>query len=626
VTRARLLVLVSAWLALAPAPARAADDLLEAHVDGVLAGLMETHHIPGAVVMVVRDGQVVLGKGYGFADLTTRRPIDPDRTLFRVASNSKLVVATAAMQLVEQGKLDLDADVNAMLREVRVPDRFGAPVTLRQLLTHTAGFDDRFLGTAAPLDAAPVALRDYLAARLPPRVLPPGRTISYSNHGYGLAGHLVELAAGTPFNEHVQRAVFAPLGMAHSRFGFEAPAPADLARAYLFRDGRHEDLGYDRLRFDPAGALVTTGADMARFMLAHLGRGQLGGARILSEATALEMQRTQVTMHPDLAGWCLGFAELRENGVRGIGHGGSWRGFGTQLVLVPEANLGWFVSTNLDYHAAFHQALRNAFFDFFFPRAARAEHQPAAGFAARASRYTGAYLPNRRVRNDMMKLGAFVQAVVVSAEDDGTLKVGSGPQAGLPPMRLVELGPDRFETLDGRDQVAFTSDASGRVTQMLIGSVAVDRVSALADPRLHAALGAACAALFAGTLVGLGLGAGARRLAGAPPSPLARGARGLACAVSALGLVILVGVASQLVEVKVWDLMIAIPPLLKGMLWLPVLLLPLALALPVACARGFLPGARAPLARLHAFALSVAALLVLVGCVYWRILPFDLPR
>jgi CubicO group peptidase (beta-lactamase class C family) len=625
VTRGRLLVLVSAWLALAPAPARAADDLLEAHLDGVLAGLMETHHIPGAVVMVVRDGGVVLGKGYGFADLGTHRPVDPETTLFRVASNSKLVVATAAMQLVEQGKLDLDADVNAMLRELRVPEAFGAPVTLRQLLTHTAGFDDRHLGTAAPLDAAPVPLARYLAARLPPRVLPPGQTISYSNHGYGLAGYLVELAAGTPFNDHVQRAVFAPLGMARSRFGFDAPAPAELARPYLFRNGRHEDLGYDRLRFDPAGAMVTTGADMARFMLAHLGRGQLDGTRILSEATALEMQRTQVTMHPDLAGWCLGFAELRENGVRGIGHGGSWRGFGTQLVLVPEANLGWFVSTNHDFHGPFHQALRNALFDHFFPLAPRPPPAPAAGFAARASRYTGGYLPSRRVRGDVMKLGAFVQAVRVTAESDGTLQVSAGPQAELPPLRLVERGPDRFESLDGRDEVAFKADAAGRVTQMLIGSVAVDKLAARADPRLHAALAAACALLFAGTLLGFGLGA-VSRIAGAPPSPLDRGPRALACVVSALGRVLLGGVGSQLVEVQLWDLLIALPPLLRAMLWLPVLLLPLALALPVACARGFRPGARAPLARLHAVALSVAALLLLAGCVYWRILPFDLPR
>jgi CubicO group peptidase (beta-lactamase class C family) len=607
-----------AMLLLSSSAASGADDLLEPHLDGVLAALMDTHQVPGAVVMVVRDGGVALAKGYGVADLASGRPVDPERTLFRVASNSKLVVATAAMQLVEQGKLDLDADVNGLLRDFRVRDAFGAPVTLRQLLTHTAGFDDRHLGTAAPLESAPVPLARYLAARLPPRVLPPGEVISYSNHGYALAGHLVELAAGTPFHEHVQRAVFAPLGMAKSRFGFDAPAPAELARPYAFRGGRHEDLGYDRLAFDPAGAMVTTGADMARFMLAHLGRGRLGDARILSEAAALEMQRVQVAMHPDLAGWCLGFMEIRQNGVRAIGHGGSWRGFGTQLVLVPEAGLGWFVSTNLDYHGPFHEALRNALFDHFFPRATAPEPRSLSDFTARAGRYTGTFIPSRRVRSDVLKLGAFVQEVRVSAEADGTLRVATSPLTELPPTRLVETAPDRFQSLDGRDEAAFLDGGA----RLAIGSFVLDRVPVFADPRLHALAAAACAALFAGTLVGFALGALARR-AGAPPSPLARGARALACAVSALGLAILGGVTGQL-GTPIWNLVVGVPPALRAVLWLPLVALPLALALPVALARGFHPGARAPLARLHAVALCAAALLVLAGCAYWRIWPFDL--
>jgi len=625
-------VLLGLGLALAlPAPAAraadpaAADPLLEAHVDGVLAALMETHRIPGAVVVVVRDGGVVLAKGYGYADLERGRRVDSERTLFRVASLSKLFVATAVMQLVEQGKLELDADVNGLLRDFRVPEAFGAPVTLRNLLTHTAGFDDRHLGTAAPLEAEPVPLAQYLAARLPPRVMPPGDLISYSNHGYVLAGHLVELGSGLPFQQQVEQAIFAPLGMEHSRFGFDAPAPDDLARPYAPRAGRHEDLGYDRLRVDPAGALVTTGTDMARFMLAQLGRGRLGGARILDEASALEMQRTQHRLHPELPGWCLGFVEIAQNGVRAIGHGGSWRGFGSQLVLVPGAELGWFVSTNHDFHAPFDEALRNALFDHFFPRAPAPEPKAPADFAARAGRFAGSYLPNRRVRGDVMKLGAFVQAVEVVAEADGTLRVGAGPLAGLAPLRLVELGPDRFESLDGREQVAFRSDARGRVTHMLIGPFAFDRLAPLARPGLHALIAVGCAALFAGTLVGFGLGGLSRRLPGVPPSPLGGGTRVLACALCAVDLVILVGVAWQLLDVRLWDLMIGVPPALRAMLWLPLAALALTLALAVTAARGVRPGARAPLARLHLLALLLAASLLLAGCAYWRIWPFGLP-
>jgi hypothetical protein len=337
------------------------------------------------------------------------------------------------------------------------------------------------------------------------------------------------------------------------------------------------------------------------------------------------MQRTQHRMHPELPGWCLGFAEIAQNGVRAIGHGGSWRGFGSQLVLVPGAELGWFVSTNHDFHRAFDDALRNALFDHFFPRAPAPEPKAPAGFAERAGRFTGSYLPNRRVRSDVMKLGAFVQAVTVAVEDDGTLRVDASPMAGIAPLRLVELGPDRFESLDGREQVAFRSDARGRVTHMLIGPFALDRVGALASPGLHAALGAACAVLFAGTLAGFALGGLARRLPDAVPSALDARTRALACAVCAVDLVILVGVVSQLADVRLWDLLVAVPPALRAMLWLPLLALPLTLALAVAAARGLRPGTRAPLARLHLGALLVAALLVLAGCAYWRIWPFDLP-
>jgi CubicO group peptidase (beta-lactamase class C family) len=301
------------------------------------------------------------------ADLETRRPVEPDRTLFRVASVSKLFVATAVMQLVEQGKLELDVDVNRSLKDFHIEEAFGEPVTLRHLLTHTGGFDDRFLYTAEPLEVLPTPLGDYLAARMPPRVMPPGRFISYSNHGYALAGHLVELASGRDFGDYVEQEIFAPLGMSSSSFGIPTPVPPDMARPYLFRKGAHQDLGLDRLRDGPAGDLVTSGSDMARFMLAHLQGGRLGELRLLGESTVSEMQREHFQLDPGLAGWCLGFAAEERNGQRAISHDGSWRGFGTGLTLVPAAGLGWFVSTNHDFHPAFFEALRDGLWDRFFP-------------------------------------------------------------------------------------------------------------------------------------------------------------------------------------------------------------------------------------------------------------------
>ncbi len=612
-----------AAFALVAAVSPAAGDTLESHVDGLIGGLMRTHRVPGAVVVVVSEGEVALVKGYGVADLESGRPVDPDRTLFRVASVSKLFVATAVMQQVERGRLELDADVNRWLRDLRVPDAFGAPVTLRQLLTHTAGFDDRHLRTADPLDAPAVPLGRYLAERLPPRVLPPGAMISYSNHGYGLAGHLVEIAAGLPFEAYAEREILGPLAMRRSRFGFDAPAPADLARPYAWRGGRHEDLGFDRLRFAPAGALVTTGADMARFMRMQLARGRLGDVRILSPESADAMQRAQVRLAPDLPGWCLGFEERERNGVRAIAHGGSWRGFGTDLVLLPHRGLGWFISTNLEFHVAFMQAFRDGMFDLFFPRPTAPPPAPPAGFAARAGLYTGSYLPNRRVRGDFMKLGAFTTGLRVSHEPDDTLRIAFA-DGSQPPLRVVEVAPQRFESLDRREHVAFRTDASGRATHLFFGPIAFDRARTFESPLPHAVVGTACAALLAATLAGWALGALARRAAGGAPSAAPRATRGVGGAVCFLELTALVFAVRELLSVRLWDLLVALPPRLDALLWLPVLATPLVAALTALAARGLRPGARAPLARLHLGLLVAAAWTVLAGCAWWRLWPFDL--
>jgi CubicO group peptidase (beta-lactamase class C family) len=261
--------------------------------------------------------------------------VDPETTLFRVASVSKLFTATAAMQLVEQGKLELHADVNQYLEDFEIEEAYGEPVTLHHLLTHTGGFDDRFLRTGLRIGTPIQPLGRYLAERMPPRVTPPGRILSYSNHGIALVGHLVEAVTGSSFTEYVDAQVLGPLGMTRSRFFLSVPLSPDLATPYEYRGGEYRKLGYDHDLMGPAGELNTTGTDMARFMIAQLQLGRLGGKRILEEKTARLMQGQHFTHHPGLDGWCYGFQASENNGVRTIGHGGDWRGFRTSLVLLP---------------------------------------------------------------------------------------------------------------------------------------------------------------------------------------------------------------------------------------------------------------------------------------------------
>lgn len=272
---------------------------VEAFFDGAVPSLLEAYHVPGLVLSVVRDGELLFAKGWGLADIETGRAMDPERTIVRVASISKLVTATAAMQLVAEGKLDLHADVNDYLEAFQIEEAFGAPVTLHDLLTHTAGFDDRFLHSGRSFGSPLPSLADYLALRMPPRVMPPGRVVSYSNHGLALVGHLIERASGLSFPDYVQQYVFDPLGMSHSRFFLRVPLDPEVAVPYVWAEGHHTPLGYDHTLLGPAAELNTTAHDMAKFMLAHL---QQGDARVLDPATEALMQERHFSVHPRLAG------------------------------------------------------------------------------------------------------------------------------------------------------------------------------------------------------------------------------------------------------------------------------------------------------------------------------------
>jgi CubicO group peptidase (beta-lactamase class C family) len=146
---------------------------LEAFLDEELGREMEKHHIAGAAVSVVKDGKLYFAKGYGSADLENGIPVDPEQTVFRIGSLAKLFTWTAVMQLAEQGKLDLDADINTYL-DFRIPDTYPQPITLKHLMTHTPGFEDRYYERLAsdPNDLLPP--REWLVSHMPARVRPPG--------------------------------------------------------------------------------------------------------------------------------------------------------------------------------------------------------------------------------------------------------------------------------------------------------------------------------------------------------------------------------------------------------------------------------------------------------------------
>jgi len=464
---------------------------LESFLDNLLGSEMEEYNIPGAAMSVVKDGRLFFAKGYGYADIEKGTPVDPEQTVFRIGSVGKLFTWTAVMQLVEQGKLDLDADVNNYL-DFHIPDTYPEPITLKHLLTHTAGFEDLWFEVFVWNADGLMPPGEWLASHIPARVRPPGEAAAYSNYGADLAGYIVARVSGQPYEQYLQAHIFDPLGMMHS--SAQSPLPAGL-RA-------HASLGYwdigaglqpvpdypqymGQSAMQPAGAHASSVTDMARFMIAHLENGSYSDAdisdrRILKASTVQQMHTTLYTPDPRILGNAYGFFEFNDNGQRTLGHSGGTIGFATLLLLLPDQDLGIFVAYNTENVGELtqqHFGFQRAFFDHYYPAARVEPIQPPSNFAQRADRFTGVYSLTRRPYVTLEKfLNLMSPPVEISNPGDGTLLMKI---MGLE-LRLVEVQPLYFRQVDGPFSFIFREDEQGRITHLfseVIPQWAYDRLN-----------------------------------------------------------------------------------------------------------------------------------------------------
>ncbi|MCX7973311.1 MAG: beta-lactamase family protein, partial [Candidatus Aminicenantes bacterium] len=298
---------------------------LEAFIDGIIAAEIKAGNIAGVTFSFVKDGEILLAKGYGYSDVKNRKPVEADKTLFRPGSVSKLVTWTALMQMVEQGKIDLKADINRYLTKFKFPDSYKEPITVANLMSHTPGFEEVLGAMLARRPQDLISLEEYLARNMPWRVFPPGKITAYSNYGTALAGYLVEVVSGEKFEDYVEKYIFEPLGMMMSTF--REPLPENLvpfmSKGYTFRKGDFIEHDFELFNgLYPAGSMSSTAIDMAKFMIAHLQNGQFGDKRILQEETVKLMHSRLYSADPRLNGNAHGFWEKTWNGVRMIEHGG----------------------------------------------------------------------------------------------------------------------------------------------------------------------------------------------------------------------------------------------------------------------------------------------------------------
>jgi len=449
---------------------------VEAWLDGYLPYAIGTGDIAGGVVVVVKDGQILAQKGYGYADVASKRPVDPERTLFRAGSVAKLVTHTAVMQLVEQGKLDLEGDIKQYL-DIPVPDAYGKPVTLHQLMTHTSGFEELVRGLMTGDPARLMPIETYLRETKPSRIFPPGEVPSYCNYCVTLEGYIIQRVSGEKFDDYLDKHIFQPLGMNNSTFRQPLPGQfkEQMASGYTVASGPPRY--FELVGPAPAGSIATTGADMGRFMIASMQAFNGTATPLLGHEAAQRMQTTMVRAVPPTQGMAVGFFERDRNGHRVREHGGDTQFFHSKLAMFMDDGVGIFMSFNSTGKNGAVQQIREDLFaqfaDRYFPAQAT-EVAKAPETAARAQLVSGRYASSRRAETSFFKLFTLLGQTNVTS-NEGVLAVAGLDGLNGQPREYREVAPFVWRDSATQDQVGVKVD--GQRVQMLsadeIGGVMV---------------------------------------------------------------------------------------------------------------------------------------------------------
>ncbi len=442
---------------------------LAAFFDAFVPQKMEAEHVLGGVISVVKDGQLFLTKAYGFADPEHTLPIDSDRTLFRVASLSKLFTDTAIMQLYEQGLLDLDTDINQYLQAFKIDNSYSQPVTISHLLTQTDGTTQRLLGIVAPTAEKMTPLEQFIPAKMPPFIFPPGQIYSYSNMGITLAGYLIQHLTQIPFVDYIDQNILQPLGMRRS--SFQQPLPpelaTDLTSGYRYQNQTFNSYPFLYFNIAPAAALSTTATDMANFMIAHLQQGRYKNRQILEPETVQLMHQQHFTHHPKLPGSAYGFHERLENNLRTIGHAGNMPGYSSSLTLLPEQNIGIFTAFN-GHNFSIPREIISRFLDRYFPTPQVTLPQITAN-KINPQRFTGTYQDLEHPRDTIAKLTAPFGHLHVKTDANNQLTIetpGLYFPSSVTKQRLVPVNSLLYKQVNDGGYTAFAENQQGEITYL----------------------------------------------------------------------------------------------------------------------------------------------------------------
>lgn len=433
-------------------------------IDSTFQSMMGSEQVPGAIFVLVSADSILKMAGYGLADLEKQIPVDPVQTLFKVASVSKGVTATAIMRAVDRGIVDLDTDVNTYLKSFKLQPSISPPVTLHHLLTHTSGVDTEGPGRRT-LDLESLgSMPRHFARHFPNRVMPPGEMLAYSNYGGSLGGCIMEEISGIPFNQWMDQNLFEPLEMTNSTFAPSIVPEDNLAKGYFYHNEKYNAAPIEYTKTIAGSMLMTTARDMGHFLMMHLGKGQFKGKQFFSTETADKMHKRQYAAMPQMEGTTLGLYEMEANGRFIITHSGGFDGYMSQLYLLMEEGIAFFMAFNQrNGGAEINRAIRQLVFDYYLQDSSKVYHpEPIQPISLKP--YIGTYQTTGIAQTNLAHMNAFI------GRHQWKIKRGNGDTLMAYGYPYVPIGASTFRLANGeKGYLKFRENENGKISHLTFG-------------------------------------------------------------------------------------------------------------------------------------------------------------
>lgn len=438
------------------------DDDIKEFIDNYFKDKMEKYSVPGAGVVIVKNNREVLKKGYGYSNLEEKVKVNPDKTTFPACSVSKLFTAIAIMQLYEEGKIDLDRNINDYINPYKVINNYNENVTCRNLLTHSSGVDEASELNGNTRDANLIKSQEYYMESHTPIVVRKPNTVSrYSNEGYNLLGYIVEKVSGVSYEEYIKENILKPLNMNNSLVRLKNN---NTAIGYNYSDNNYSKVPLAYQYTSGSSGIISTVSDMENFIIANLNNGKFKNSSILNEETSALMKDKQFSNDENLPGMGFGFIRSNRNGQEIIKHEGGLPGYTTTLFLIPKESLGIYVATNSLNPLPFN--FEEEFLNYFYPQSENAFNTTIKNLNKDYSKYEGTYRSYDGIsKSNIMKIYAlFEPDMKIKDNKDGTLTLHEVTSAKEEiTTTLVEKEDGVFLREDGRGNFAFKLDKDGNV-------------------------------------------------------------------------------------------------------------------------------------------------------------------